>query len=121
MDPKDPKANRYKEMRGAHVAADEDADRAVPAGTPPDTSSPYIPHIPAFNPGISNGDDTGDMGGRSAVNASANAGAPDAPESNPDPAEPPAPPVGLGVGEGDRGIAHGGGLTGTPGPPKRKG
>jgi hypothetical protein len=121
MEPKDKPVDRYKEMGGQHIAADEDADRAVPADRPLDTSSPYIPHIPAFSPGISQGDDLGDMGGRSGVNASANAGAPDAPESEPPEAhEPPHPPVGLGVGEGDRGYAHGGGLTGTPGAPKKR-
>ncbi|MES2639377.1 MAG: hypothetical protein V4850_07825 [Myxococcota bacterium] len=112
------KDDRYKELRGGHVAADEDADRAVPADRPPDMSGPYVPHIPGFSPGISHGDDLGDMGGRSGVNASANAGAPGAPESEPrETYEPAHPPVGRGVGEGDRGVAGGGGLTATPGQP----
>ncbi len=114
MDPKD----KFKEMQGGHVAADEDADRAVPVGQE-DTSGPYVPHIPGFSPGISHGDDIGDMGPRSGVNASTNAGAPGSPECQPG-VEPPAPPVGLGVGEGDRGLAGGGGLTATPTVPRRR-
>jgi hypothetical protein len=106
------KKERFEEMRGGHVAAREDADRAVPAGTPVE-DSPYVPDIPGFSPGRSRGDDLGDMGGRSAVFASADAGDPMAPESEPsEDHEPPAPPIGRGVGEGDRGLANKGGLYG---------
>ncbi|MFZ5476414.1 MAG: hypothetical protein ACOZNI_06515 [Myxococcota bacterium] len=102
------KKDPYKELGGEHLAADEDADRAVPAGTPV-ADTPYVPDIPGFSPGISHGDDTGDMGGRSGVFASADAGDPLAPESE-GAHEPPAPPIGLGAGEGDRGLANKGGL-----------
>ncbi len=112
------KDDRYKEMRGGHVAADEDAGRAVPADAPPEPHGPYIPQIPGWSPGRASGDDLGDMGIRSGVNASKDAGAPGSPESEPkDTYDQPHPPVGRGVGEGDRGVAGGGGLTATPGPP----
>lgn len=118
MDPKG-KLKRYKEMQGGHVAAGEDGGRAVPADVPPDLSGPYVPHIPGWSPGRAEGTDTDDMGGRSGVNASADAGSPGAPESQPaDTYDPPWMPVGLGVGEGDRGKAGGGGLTANPGPPR---